>query len=214
MVAGRAVASTSSAELLRRPTRNQIRPLARPTTPGTGGLSVSHVPCPLAWLARRLGGSSGSGCGTPFFPRVLVHLVGLGLIVRQRAVVDGGQGTGLDLMPQAEQVLPTDPHLAGELRRGDPLGDATEDQEDLGGAEMGPLPLRPREHVEHASARLAAVVDDRGVGVTAMDVETSSGATPGAGGPVGVEKVEELLAATLLVHQVEDREVHGGGSGR
>jgi hypothetical protein len=29
-----------------------------------------------------------------------------------------------------------------------------------------------------------------------------------------MEQVEELLAATLLVHQVEDREVHGSGSGR
>jgi hypothetical protein len=29
-----------------------------------------------------------------------------------------------------------------------------------------------------------------------------------------MEQVEELLAATLLVHQVDDREVHGSGSGR
>jgi hypothetical protein len=27
-----------------------------------------------------------------------------------------------------------------------------------------------------------------------------------------MEQVEELLAATLLVHQVDDREVHGVGS--
>jgi hypothetical protein len=70
------------------------------------------------------------------------------------------------------------------------------------------------EHVEHPAARLAAVVDDRGVGMTAVDVEALVGTTPGAGEPLGVEQVEELLAATLLVHQVEDREVHGSGSGR
>jgi hypothetical protein len=46
-----------------------------------------------------------------------------------------------------------------------------------------------------------------------MDVEALAGATPRAGEPLGVEQVEELLAATLLVHQVEDREVHGSGSG-
>jgi hypothetical protein len=129
-------------------------------------------------------------------------------------VVDAGQRAGLDLMPQSPQVLAADPHLAGELRRGGPLDDATEDQEDLGGAEMGPLPDCPREHVENAPARLAAVVDDRRVGVTAVDVETFAGATTRACEPFGVEQVEELLAATLRVHQVEDREVHGSGSGR
>jgi hypothetical protein len=152
-------------------------------------------------------------CGTPFFPRILVHLVGLGPVVRQRLAVDGGQRTGLDRMPQPQQVLATDPHLAGEFRGGDPLGDAAEDQEDLGGAEVSALPVCSREQIEHPAARLAAVVDDRGVGVTAVDVEALAGTTPGAGEPLGVEQVEELLAAILLVHQVEDREVHGSGSG-
>jgi hypothetical protein len=110
-------------------------------------------------------------------------------------------------------MLAADPHLARELRGGDPLGDAAEDQEDLGRAEVRPSPGCPREHVEHPATRLAAVVDDRGVGVAAMDVEALAGATPRAGEPLGVEQVEELLAATLLVHQVEDREVHGSGSG-
>src|SRR3954447_10984930 len=139
-VAGRTVASTSSAELLRRPTRNHTRPLARPTTPGTGGRSVSQVPWPLAWLARRRGGSSGSSCVAPFFPRVLVHLVGFGSVVRQRLAGRGAQRPGLDLMPQPQQMLAADPDLTRQLRRGDPLGDATEDQEDPGRAEMRPLP--------------------------------------------------------------------------
>src|SRR5512135_1383741 len=68
-VAGRTVASTSSADPHRCPTRNHTRPLRRPTIPGTGGRSVSQVPWPLAWFARRRGGSSGSVCGTPFFPQ-------------------------------------------------------------------------------------------------------------------------------------------------
>src|SRR5947209_5493042 len=122
-VAGRTVALTSSAEVLRRPTRNHTRPRARPATPGTGGRSVSQVPWPFAWFPRRRGGSSGSVCGPPFFPRVLVHLVGLGVVVRQRRVVGGGQRTGLDLMAQFQQVLAADPDRAGELRGGDPLGD-------------------------------------------------------------------------------------------
>src|SRR5271157_4756048 len=77
-VAGRTVASTNSSAPLPLPTRTHSRPLVRPTAAGTAGRSVSQVLWPLAWFARRLGGSSGSVCGTPFFPRVLVHLVGLG----------------------------------------------------------------------------------------------------------------------------------------
>jgi hypothetical protein len=121
-------------------------------------------------------------------------------------------------MPQSQQVLAADPHLACELRGGDTLRDTAEDQEDLWGAEMRPLPECSCVHVKYTPALLATVVDDRGVGVTAVDVEPLAGAAPRARGPVGVEQVEELLATTLLVHQVNDREVHGsaprGGSSR
>jgi hypothetical protein len=114
-------------------------------------------------------------------------------------------------MPQPQQVLAADPDFTGELRRGDPLGDATEDQEDPGRAEVRPLPGGPREHIKYPSAPLAAVVDDRVVGVTAVDIEAPPGGATRASEPLGVEQVEELLAANLLVHQVEDREVHGIG---
>ncbi len=117
-------------------------------------------------------------------------------------------------MPQPQQVLATDPHLAGELRRGDPLGDPAEDQEDLDRAEVSPLPGCSCEHVEDPTAGLAAVVQDRRVGVTAMDVQARAAATPGASEPFGVEQIEELLAAALGIHQIKDREVHGSGSGQ
>ena len=211
-VAGRTVASTNSADPLRWPTRVQSRLLCRPITPGTGGRSVSQVPWPLAWFARRLGGSSGSLCGMPFFPRVLIHLVGLGLVVRQRCAVGGVERAGLDRVSQSEQVLAADPHLAGEFRGGHPLRDATEDQEDLRGAQMSALPGGVREHVEDPAAGFATVIDDWGVVVTSMDVKAVVGTTPGASKPLGVEQIEELLAATLLVHQVDDREVHEVGS--
>jgi len=142
----------------------------------------------------------------------LIHLVGLGLGVRQRRVVGGIERIGLHAMPQYQQVLAADSYLARELRGGGPLGDAAEDQEDLGRAEVRPLPLCPGEHIEHPSACLAAVVDDRGVGVAAMDVEPLMGTATGARVPAGMEQVDERLAAALLVHQVEDREVHGVGS--
>jgi hypothetical protein len=147
-------------------------------------------------------------CGTPFFPRVLVHLVGLGLIVRQRRAVRGGQGAGLDRVPQPQQMLAADPHLTGEFRGGHPLRDAPEDQEDLAGAEVGPLPGGAGEQVEDPAAALAAVVNDRRLGAMAMDVQPVPGGATGADQAAGMEQVQELVVATILVHQVEDREVH------
>jgi hypothetical protein len=144
----------------------------------------------------------------------LVHLIGLGPVVGQGRVVGGVERAGLDPVPQLQEVLAADPDLAGELGGGSPLGDAAEDQEDLDRAELCPLPMCSCEHIEHASTSLAAVVDDRGVGVTAVDVEPLAGAAPGAREPLGVEQVEEFPATRLLVHQIDDREVHGIGSGR
>jgi hypothetical protein len=148
----------------------------------------------------------------PFFPRILVQLVGLGVLIGQRRVIGVGQGAGLDLMPQSEQMLAADPDLAGELGGGHSLGDAAEDQEDLSGAQMGPLPGGVSEHVEDPATTPATVIDDRGVGATAMDVEALAGSAAGAGMALGMEQVEELLTAALLVHQVDDREVHEVGS--
>jgi hypothetical protein len=148
----------------------------------------------------------------PFFPRILVHLVRLGLVVRQRCAVGGVQRARLDRVPEPEQMRTANAHLAGECRGGHPLRDAAEDQEDRCGAQMGPLPGGGGEHVEDPAAGFAAVIDDRGVGTAAVDVEAVAGATPGAGEPVSVEQIEELLAAPLLVHQVDDREVHEVGS--
>jgi hypothetical protein len=135
------------------------------------------------------------------------------VVVRQRCAVGGGQRATLDLMSQPEQMLAADADLASEFRGGHPLGDAAEDQEDLRGGQMGPLPGGVSEHIEDPPAALAAVVDDRSVGTAAVDVEALAGATAGASEPLGVEQVEELLAAPLLVHQVDDWEVHEVGSG-
>ena len=134
------------------------------------------------------------------------------MVIRQRRAVGGGQRATLDLMSQSEQVLAADADLASEFRGGHPLGDASEDQEDLSGAQMGALPGGVGEHVEDPAAAFAAVIDHRSVGTSAVDVEALAGLTAGAGEPLGVEQVEEPPATTLLVHQVDDRKVHEVGS--
>src|SRR5215203_4390381 len=77
--------------------------VASSTTPQTGGRSLSQVPCPRTWLARRRGGSSGSGCGTPFFPRILVRLVGLRDLIPQRRPVQAPAGGLLEAVAEVQQ---------------------------------------------------------------------------------------------------------------
>src|SRR5215813_3311152 len=120
-------------------TSSRTSPDSRPTTPAIGGRSVSKVPWPLRLLARRRGGSSGSGCGMPFFPRVLVHLVGLDHLVIQRVAVQTDAGALLESVPEGQQLLAIAAQLARQLRRGGALGDPAEDHQQLRGAAMGPL---------------------------------------------------------------------------
>src|SRR5262245_30712315 len=102
-------------------TESRTAPLSRPTTPQTGGRSLSQVPGPGARFPRRRGGSSGSGCGIPFFPRILVHLVGLRHLVVQPALVPEAVRRVLEPVPQREQFLAVAAQFAGKLSGGHPL---------------------------------------------------------------------------------------------
>src|SRR5947209_6587736 len=77
-------------------------PLVRPTTPQTGGRSPAYVPWPRRLLARRRGGSAGSRCGTPFFPRILVCLVRLDVGVLQGIDVAEARCQVLELVPEPQ----------------------------------------------------------------------------------------------------------------
>src|SRR5215471_14992699 len=96
-------------------TVSRTAPRGRPTTPQTGGRSLSQVPWPGARFPRRRGGSSGSRCGTPFFPRILVHLIGLRHLVVQPALVSEAISRVLEPVPQLKQLLAVAAQLAGEL---------------------------------------------------------------------------------------------------
>src|SRR5258708_19935496 len=79
--------------------RKRTLPLSRPAVPTIGGRSLSYVPCPRCLLARRRGGSAGSRCGSPFFPRILIHLIRFCLlIVIQWIIRLQRQGVGLHLL--------------------------------------------------------------------------------------------------------------------
>jgi len=145
----------------------------------------------------------------PFFPRVLVHLVGLHRSVVQRQGVGRFQGRVLEPVPELQQVLAVPVQFAGEPCGGLALGDPPEDQEDLRGPPVGLVEGGASEGIEHPAAGVTAVVEDRGA-VPPVHLQGVAGLTARAGQAVGVEDLDELLVAGILVHELSDGEVHGG----
>src|SRR5262245_39133515 len=143
----------------------------------------------------------------PFFPRILVHLVRLDDGVIQRVAVQPEPGVVLEPVPQFQEMLAVAAQLAGELGGGLALGDAPEDQEDPGGAAMGPLEEGPGPGIEDAAAVAALVIQDRGP-VAVVDPEPLPLPAAGAGQSLGVEQLDELAVAGVLVHGVVQGEVH------
>ena len=199
--------SRSDGPLTSSKTNSCAWPVCRPTTPATGGRSVAKVPCPRRLLARRRGGSSGSACLRPFFPRVLEHLVGFGLAVGKGPAGQARPGEALQPVAQVEQVPAATAQFAGQLRSGGALGDAPHDEDDLGGGTLGALEQGAGPGVEDAAAAGAAVVED-GAAVAAVD-GVAPPAAAGAAEAIGVQGAHEEVVAGLFVEQVEDGEVHG-----
>jgi hypothetical protein len=190
-------------------TLRRISPLSRPTAPQTGGRSFSQVPGPGRASARRRGGSSGSRCGTPFFPRILGGLVGLQHRVIQRHDVAVADGPILEAVPQVQQSRAVASPLAGQSGGGDALGDAAEDQDQFAGPALDAVQGRAGEAVEDPMAVAAADVQDRVAAPTVNDQAIASMAT-GAGQAIGMQPVEELHIARMFIHKIGDREIHGG----
>jgi hypothetical protein len=187
------------------------RPLSRPTTPQTGGRSLVKVPWPRRWFARRRGGSSGSRCGSPFFPRVLVRLIGLDDAILQRAEAAVLEGQALELVAELQQLEPVALQLAGQPGRRRAMGEAAEDQQQLDGPPLRAPQRRAGEGIEDAPAVAAAVLEDRGP-VPPVDVEGVMAMTARAGQAIRMQPGDQLVVAGLLVHQLRDREVHEGSS--
>src|SRR5512135_2495708 len=186
---------------------NRTSPDSRPTTPAIGGRSVSKVPWPRRLLARRRGGSLGSSCGTPFFPRVLVHLVGLDHVIVQRVAVAVESGALLEPVPQGQQFLAIAAQLARHLRRGGALSDPAQDHQELRGTAMGPLQGGPREGVEDPAA-VAALEVHEGRAMAAVNPQVSSLSAARARQAVRMEQFDEFGVAGVLVQIGEQGEVH------
>jgi hypothetical protein len=122
----------------------------------------------------------------PFFPRILVHLVGLDHGVTQRVTVQPHPCVFLEAVPQLQEVLAVATQLAGHLGRGLARRDAVEDQHQLRGAAVRPLQDGPGPGIEDAAAVTALVVQDR-LPVAVVDPQALPPAARGTGQAVGVE---------------------------
>jgi hypothetical protein len=143
----------------------------------------------------------------PFFPRVDVRLIGLDHLIVQRVAVQPQPSVVLEAVPQLEQVLAVAAQLAGQLGRRGRLGHPAEDQQELGRRPPDALQGRRGEGVEDAAAVAALVVDHR-VAMPAVDAQAVARAAARAGQAVGVEQGDESGVAGMLVHQVDQGEVH------
>lgn len=169
---------------------------------------MAKVPWPRREFAaaRRV---IGVGVLDPLLAGILVHLVNLDDRVSQRVAVQPPLGSVLHEPAQFEQVLAVAPQLAGQLGGGHALGEATKDEHDRGGVAVSARQRGAGEGVEDAATGGAAVVEHGGAMAT-MDVEVVVGLAVRSGQAVGVEQADELVVAGILVHEVDDREVHGG----
>jgi hypothetical protein len=120
-------------------------------------------------FARRRGGSSGSRCASPFFPRVLVRLVGLDVGVLQGIGVAEPEREIPELVSEPQELESVASQLAGQLRRRHALGEAAEDQHERDRPPLGAPQGRAGEGVEDAPTCPAAIVEDRGP-VASVDI--------------------------------------------
>ena len=158
--------------------------------------------------AGRVGGV---GVRNAFFPRILVHLIGLDhRVAGQRRRVGRHHRQFLEPVPQAQQVRPVPLQLAGQSGGGGALGDTAEDQQDLRGTAVGLLERGPGPGVEDPAAGIAAVVEDRGDdGGDGPSIDRRPAAQ--AGQTAGVEQVDEFGIAGVLVQEFGDGKVHDPG---
>ena len=97
--------------------------------------------------------------------------------------------------------------FAGQLGRGYALGDAAEDQDQLGDGPLRSLERTGGEKVEDPPAAVAAVVDDRAA-MAAMDPDLIVRSAAGADQTLGMEPVEQDRVAGVGVQQFFDGKVH------
>jgi hypothetical protein len=108
-----------------------------------------------------------------------------------------------------EQLDPVAAQLAGQTRGARALGEAAENQHQLHRPALRPLQRRAGVRVEDAAATPATILPQR-VAILAMDSHPIDSAARGVFQSRRMQPPHQLVVARLRVHQVGDREIHGG----
>jgi hypothetical protein len=112
-------------------------------------------------------------------------------------------------VPQVQEFRAVAAQLAGQLSGGDALSEAADNQDQFAGTALDAVQGRAGQGVEDPMAVAAAEVQDR-VAAPPVDDQAIASMAAGAGQAVGKQPVDELGIARLFIHQIGDREVHGG----
>src|ERR1700733_8674171 len=142
-------------------------PVSRPKAPTTGGRSLSQVPCPRTLFPRRRGGSAGSRWGTPFFPRILVHLIHFHHRVGQRGSRRSILSVGLNAVTQIQQMRAVSSQFSGQVCGALPLRKALQNSDDLRARSVRTVPDGAGKGIVDSSAT-TTVVQHRSA-ITPMD---------------------------------------------
>ena len=163
-------------------------PLSRPDHPADRRPVVvpGAVAAGACWPAAAAG-RRGSGCGMPFFPRVLVHLVGLDHRVVQPALVPVPPGRVLEPVPQPSNSLRSQPSSRASWAVGTPWAKPRRISTSSAGRRWVPCRAVP---VKALKTRRQAGSGSRGPGRGGGGGRPGRrGPAPGAGQAVGVEPV-------------------------
>jgi hypothetical protein len=140
-----------------------------------------------------------------FLLRIPVHLVGLQDTVLQRQSLPIPRGCVLEAVPEVEPLGAVGSESAGQSGGGGARGDATHDQDQFTGAASEAVEDRAGDGVEDSAA---AEIEDRGALAT-VDRRAVVHRTARAGQPRGVQPLDQLGGARVLVPQVGDRDAPG-----
>jgi len=150
-------------------------------------------------------------CFSPFFPRVLIHLISLDHAIRQRRTLPIRFGVGLQLVSQFQQMPATALQLSGQPRRAGALRHAAQDQHPLRATAMRLLQQRAGEGVEDAPTTAASIVQHR-IAAATMHSKSLVLMARRTTQAVRMQGGQQPLVTGSLVHETLNWKIHDRSS--
>ena len=146
-------------------------------------------------------------CFSPFFPRVLIHLVALDNPIGQRRTIPRLGGLLLKPVTQCQQLAAIALQFAGQLAGADALCNPPQDQHQLRTGALRAVQNSPGEAVEHPPASATLVINHRRPMAT-VDAQTIHRPATWADQAPAMQQEQEFVVACLFIHEVLNWEIH------